>query len=315
MQLAPEIRDYIEAQAARVPFAELERACTALSAHYRGLGSTASLNLPAAAKTAAYLITRFPATYAAAHWVLNELRHRLGDVQIASLLDLGAGPGGATLAARGVFPSLKTCSLVESDPALAAVARELLPSAAAVLTRGLRAEADYEAHDLVLASYLLGELSERDRSRVIDRAWQAARVALVIIEPGSTAGFAVVHAARDRLLAGGARMAAPCPAEGPCPIQAPDWCHFAARVERTSLLRRMKHAALGYEDEKFSYVALTKTETPRAQTRIIRRPEERPGLIQLVVCRGDGIQNEKVTRRKPEAFRSARKAKWGDEWA
>jgi len=314
VQLAPDIRDYIEAQALRVPFAELERACTAMSAHYRGLGNTAGLNLPAAVKTAAYLVTRFPATHAAAHSVLNEIKHRLGDVEITSLLDLGAGPGCATLAAQGVFPSLKTCSLVESDPVLAGAARDLFPSAA-VLARDLRSEADYEAHDLVLASYLLGELSERDRSRVTDRAWRATRVALVIIEPGSTAGFSVVRAARDRLLAAGARMAAPCPAEGPCPIQAPDWCHFAARVERTSLLRRMKHAALGYEDEKFSYVALTRTEVARAQARIIRRPEQRPGLIQLVVCRGASIQGERVTRRKPEAFRSARKAKWGDEWA
>ena len=72
---------------------------------------------------------------------------------------------------------------------------------------------------------------------------------------------------------------------------------------------------LGYEDEKFSYVALAKTAVARAQARIIRRPEQRPGLIQLVVCRGDSTQHEKVTRRNPGAFRSARKAQWGDEWA
>jgi ribosomal protein RSM22 (predicted rRNA methylase) len=136
----------------------------------------------------------------------------------------------------------------------------------------------------------------------------------VIVEPGSPAGFAVVREIRDHLLAKGACLAAPCPHTGPCPIVAPDWCHFAARLERTSLLRRMKHAALGYEDEKFSYVILTKTEVARAGARIIRRPEHRPGLIQLTLCRGDAIRTEGFTRRNPSAFRSARQAQWGEEW-
>ena len=65
----------------------------------------------------------------------------------------------------------------------------------------------------------------------------------------------------------------------------------------------MKHAALGYEDEKFSYVVLTKTEVARAAARIIRRPEHRPGLIQLTLCRGDAIRVEGVTRRSAAAFR------------
>jgi ribosomal protein RSM22 (predicted rRNA methylase) len=312
VQLPPDLREYIAAQAERVPFAELERACAAMSAHYRGRERTSSLALSPQAKTAAYLATRLPATYVAAHAVLSELQRRLGDASIASLLDLGAGPGAATLAARSLFPTL-AATLVESDPAFASIARELLPWAA-LLTQDLRSATGYLPHDVVVASYTLGELSPAHRLRVVERAWQAARLALAIVEPGSPAGFAVVREIRDHLLASGARMAAPCPHEGPCPIVAPDWCHFAARLERTSLLRRMKHAALGYEDEKFSYVILTKTEVARARARIIRRPEHRPGLIQLTLCRGDAIRVEDVGRRNPSDFRSARQAQWGEEW-
>jgi ribosomal protein RSM22 (predicted rRNA methylase) len=312
MQLPAGLREYIGARAEGVPFPELERACAAMSAHYRGRERTASLALSPQAKTAAYLVTRLPATYVAARAVLSELKHRLGNVSITSLLDLGAGPGAATLAARSLFPAL-TATLVESDGAFSAIARELLPETT-ILTQDLRSTIDYLPHDLVVASYTLGELSPAHRLRVVDRVWQAARLALVLIEPGSPAGFAVVREIRDHLLAKGACMAAPCPAEGPCPILAPDWCHFAARLERTSLLRRMKHAALGYEDEKFSYVILAKAEVTRAAARIIRRPEHRPGLIQLTLCRGDAIRAEGVTRRNSSAFRSARHAEWGEDW-
>jgi ribosomal protein RSM22 (predicted rRNA methylase) len=231
---------------------------------------------------------------------------------VTSLLDLGAGPGAATLAARQIF-SLSQCTLIESDPDFVEVARQLLPEAE-LLPRDLRRFDEYPAHDLVVANCALSELSDADRSAVVDRAWRAARVALVILEPGSPAGFALIRTLRDRLLGQGAHMIAPCPAEGPCPMVAPDWCHFGQRVERTSLHRRMKRAELGYEDEKFSYVALAKAEVPRAAARILRRPEQRPGMIELVLCHGDQIRKERVTRRTPDAFRAARHALWGGEW-
>jgi ribosomal protein RSM22 (predicted rRNA methylase) len=86
---------------------------------------------------------------------------------------------------------------------------------------------------------------------------EAARVALVVIEPGTPRGAGAIRTIREELLAAGAHMLAPCPAAMPCPLAAPDWCHFAARVERSSLHRRIKEGALGYEDEKYSYVCAT----------------------------------------------------------
>lgn len=98
-------------------------------------------------------------------------------------------------------------------------------------------------------------------------------------------------------------------------MPAGDWCHFAARVERTGLHRRLKSGALNYEDEKFAYVAVARAETPHPAGRVVRRPEPRPGLIHLTVCRGDAISLENVTRRDPARFRAARHAKWGGEWS
>ena len=70
--------------------------------------------LAGAERTAAYLVTRMPATYAAAHAVLREVSARIGAV--GSILDAGAGTGAASLAALDAFPDAAV-TLVERDAA------------------------------------------------------------------------------------------------------------------------------------------------------------------------------------------------------
>jgi len=123
-----------------------------------------------------------------------------------------------------------------------------------------------------------------------------------------------VRSVRDELVAKGAHVAAPCPTSGACPIVEPDWCHFGARVERSSLHRRVKEGELGYEDEKFSYVALTRSPVVTAGARVVRRPQHQAGLIVLETCTAEGLQTERVGKRDKETFRRARKAGWGDRW-
>jgi ribosomal protein RSM22 (predicted rRNA methylase) len=313
VQLPLEIREAIENHAAGIAPARLARAAESLSDHYRARGNTAALPLSSEERVAAYLAVRFPATFAAAAHVFEEIRARMHECPTTSLLDLGAGPGAATLAARTVFPALREYTLIEAASEFASAARRLLPDAA-ISVRNLRNMETFPAHDLVVASYALGEMDEASRKHVLAQAWSSARVALAILEPGSPAGFALVREARRWLLENGARMLAPCPGEGACPMPANDWCHFAARVERTSLHRRLKGGALSYEDEKFSYVVVARQQAVRPAARVIRRPEQRPGLIGLTLCRGDAVSTENVTRRDPARFRAARHAEWGGEW-
>jgi ribosomal protein RSM22 (predicted rRNA methylase) len=293
----------IEERAEAVGFRAVKSAASAMSAAYRG---SRPVRLPDPARTAAYLVTRMPATFAAAHAVLHELRERLGARPIASVLDIGAGAGAASLAARECFPEAGTITLVERDAALAAAAGQWLPEAALMLEDITRVKT-LPPHDLVMAAYSLGEIGEPLAARL----WQAARVALVVIEPGTPRGYALILKVRQELLEAGASMAAPCPAATPCPLAAPDWCHFAARVERSSMHRRIKDAELGYEDEKFSYVAVAREAVDLAASRIIRHPRLHPGLIELQTCAPGGVRTVRVPRRDREAFRAARKASWG----
>jgi len=300
VQLPIAVLQQIGEQAEAVGFAALQRAAAALSDAYREGRPPRS---GAADRTAAYLVTRMPATFAAAHAALREVSARVG--AIGSILDAGAGTGAASLAARAHFPHAAV-TMVERDGAFAAAARQWLPDAALVAADIARLEV-LPPHDLVIAAYSLGEFG----APLAARLWQAARVALVVIEPGTPRGFALIRQVRGELLAAGARMVAPCPAETACPMADPDWCHFAARVERSSLHRRVKGGELGYEDEKFSYVALARQPVELPAARIIRHPQHRPGLIAIETCTAAGLRSERIARRDRERFRAARKAAWG----
>jgi ribosomal protein RSM22 (predicted rRNA methylase) len=287
----------IENRADAVGFAALKSAAAEMSAAYReGKPS----HVAEEERVAAYLVTRMPATYAAAHMVLEEVRERIGDV--ATILDVGAGTGAASLAAKAFWPAAHL-TLIERDRGLADAAREILPDAE-ILLRDVKQIAPFPAADLILAAYSIGEFGEPAAARM----WQAAAKAFVAIEPGTPKGFALIRRLRDL----GGHIAAPCPGNVPCPIVEPDWCHFAARVERSSLHRRVKEGALGYEDEKFSYVVLSKQPVETARARIIRRPEQQPGLIVLQTCTAEGLKAERVTKRDKDAFRAARRARWGE---
>ena len=78
---------------------------------------------------------------------------------------------------------------------------------------------------------------------------------------------------RAALIGAGAEVLAPCPHQRPCPLVAPDWCHFAVRLERTRDHKTLKSADVPFEDEKFSYLIAARPGVgSRAGARIIKPP-------------------------------------------
>jgi ribosomal protein RSM22 (predicted rRNA methylase) len=298
VRLPEAVQRSIGERAEALDFATLKRAAAAMSEAYRE-GRVAKLDVKE--RVAAYLVTRMPATYAAAYVVLREVRERIGPV--AGILDAGAGTGAASLAAREFWPEA-SLTLVELDAALAAASRDWLPDAELIPADFRK---DIPRRDLVIAAYSLGEAG----ASYARHLWDAAERALVVIEPGTPRGFAAIREVRKKLLGAGAHIVAPCPAESDCPVADPDWCHFAARVERSSLHRRVKGGELGHEDEKYSYIAFSHDAVPRAQARILRHPQHSPGLIVLETCTPEGLRTRRVSKRDRESFRAARRAQWG----
>ncbi len=257
----------------------------------------------------AYALVRMPATFAVLERVLAEIR----PTGIRSLLDLGAGPGTAAWAASEVFGPLDRVTLIEEDIRLIDLGKRLLPTPAEWRTADIRV-APLEPHDLVTLSYVLGELEESDAVRVLRRAWTVSTTALLVIEPGTPRGFARIRLLRDELIALGAHIAAPCPHAAACPMPSGDWCHFSRRLERTSLHRKLKHGSMGYEDEKYSYVAATRVAVEPAPARILRHPMRYPGHVKLRLCTPEGLRDETVTRSRKETWRAIRHAAWGDRF-
>lgn len=222
-----------------------------------------------------------------------------------SLLDVGAGPGVAAWAAVEAWPSLEDLTLVEAEPEMVAAGRELLPDADWV--HGDVSNARGPA-DLVVASYVLGEL----RARVEARLWAQATDTIAFVEPGTPAGFRRILEARAAVIEAGGYTVAPCPHDLPCPLPVDDWCHFAVRLPRSKLHRRAKGVELGYEDEKFSYAVLSREPVPKAAARIIRQPQTRSGHVNLVTSEPDGIHERTVSRKQGAVYKEARSAAWGE---
>ena len=108
-------------------------------------------------------------------------------------------------------------------------------------------------------------------------------------------------------------MAAPCPHALACPMVGGDWCHFAARLERTALHRKLKGGSLGYEDEKFSYVAFSKEVVELPPSRILSEPARHSGHVSLKLCtKAEGLQQPIISKKQGELYKQSRKAAWGD---
>ena len=95
----------------------------------------------------------------------------------------------------------------------------------------------------------------------------------------------------------------------------PDWCHFSVRLERSRDHIRLKGATLGYEDEKFSYLVVTRPGLGRPATgRVLRQPEENKFSVTLTVCDANGASRKVIASRDRPAFKLARKLRWGDRF-
>jgi len=306
-----------------LPADPLRRATASLIEAYRSGSPPRTQVLRDPTTAAAYAAYRMPATHAAVSHALHSATELAPDLDVRTLVDVGGGTGAATWAAAEAFPSLERATVLDgSSEALALGARigrhGLPPVAGATWTRLLVGPTTtLPSADLVLVSYLLGELGDPVQAAVVDAAVAAASRLVLVIEPGTPRGYAAVLAARSRLTAAGWHLLAPCPQDGACPVAARpgDWCHFAARLDRSALHRRVKGGRLGHEDEKFSYVLASREPVSPAAARVLRHPVTRKGLVQLEVCDSTGSAGRVVvTRRDPIAYRAAREASWGSPW-
>lgn len=259
-----------------------------------------------------YLRTRAAPIYAAAFFVLNVLKKRCPELKCQSFVDLGSGPGTAAWAAFNAFPEIEEALLLEKNPqaieAARFIAQEIpeLQKAKWLLTS--LEETELPLADLAIASYVLGEL--KNPLKIVEK-WALSQIPyLILIEPGTPKGFALIRSIRENFIQ---NVLAPCPHAEKCPMGPSDWCHFSVRVERSRIHRHLKKGALSYEDEKYSYLILSKKKKGGPlPLPILSPPQKKSGHFLLKLCQADGKIGEKIISKKDENYKSLRKLGWGD---
>ncbi|XP_004511080.1 uncharacterized protein [Cicer arietinum] len=253
-------------------------------------------------ETIAYVASRMPAVYSACFRVLKEVRRRLPGFSPAKVLDFGAGTGSAFWALREVWPkSLEKVNLIEPSQSMQRAGQGLIQglknlplihSYDSIQALSKNIGKSERGHDLVIASYVLGEIpSLKDRITIVRQLWDLTQDVLVLVEPGTPHGSSIIAQMRSHILwmeerkhrkssnknnevckdliteKAGAFVVAPCPHDGTCPlVKSGKYCHFVQRLERTSSQRAYKRSKgeplRGFEDEKFSYVAFRRGRRP-----------------------------------------------------
>ena len=257
----------------------------------------------------AYVCYYLPLNYARVRTVLRELKGFANLRPGSRVLDFGAGPGSASLAAVDEIehPELTLVDVVD----------EALDDAAFLLDRPFEraAEAPPGQFDVILAANVMAELSDpAPLRRLLDHAL-APDGFLVLVEPATPGPSRRVMAWRDELVAAGYRIAAPCLGARACPMRSHGdlWCHQDAPWDVPRGIAELDRE-LGFDKEslKFSYLVVTPAGAVRAapsRWRVVSNMHHSKGRAWAWLC-GTGDQLVKadlLTRHRIPEFERARR--------
>jgi ribosomal protein RSM22 (predicted rRNA methylase) len=318
------LRACIDDALAVMPTPALTRSVARLIETYRSGETPTTPILSSDDDALAYAAYRMPATYAVIRAALQRLHTAVPEFQPRTLADFGSGTGAAAWATTDVWPAVESVTLLEQSAAAIELGSRIMASSDSAVLQGAAwrtwrlttIQPDAVTADIAIAAYLLSELTEPQQAALLAMLMTSAP-AVVVVEPGTPAGFARIISARDALIEGGFTIAAPCPHELGCPmLERGDWCHFAERLERSRAHRIAKASELSYEDEKYSYVAAARAPVRRPEARVVRHPQLRKGLVSLELCTTSGQATQlRIAKRTGETYKAARDVRWGDGWS
>ena len=262
-----------------------------------------------------YVISRMPATYAAVYSVFKQILVNYNE-KMTSLLDVGAGTGTGTWAVNEI-ENMSQITCLEREKSMSNIGKKLMKNTALDNVQwksyNILQDEIAEKADIVLTSYMINELPEQKRENAVLKLWQATNKLMVVIEPGTPEGFKNILNIRNLIKEQGGYIVAPCCCNGECPIKENDWCAFYARVARSSIHRQAKGGNLGYEDEKFSYIAFSKMPVEITGERILRHPQINSGFVKVKLCTAEGIQEKTYSKKDGEIYKKIKKLDAGEK--
>ena len=317
----PSLLEYaIEKEIEKYNIKELKDAALNLSKRYMENKRTGESFFKTYLDTISYSVIRMPATYSAIRTCLEKIIE-LKAFKINSLLDIGSGTGAAEWAVLDVF-DINDIVCLEREKAMRDLSKnyfsynEALRNVKFIEADILKEDLNI-SKDLCILSYMINELSEENRLKVIDKVLKCTNKVLLIVEPGTPEGFKNIRKIRDYAFEKGYEIIAPCTGfNGRCDIPKDDWCASSVRVQRTKIHKYLKDAEVGFEDEKFSYVAINvekdELDLKNNIKRILRHPKIQNGRIEVKTCLQGEIKEEIITKKNKEEFKSLKKKSVGD---
>jgi len=245
-----------------------------------------------------------------------------------SVLDIGAGPGTAALAASCFFAakrpgaevriaaidrSRKALELAHRLFKLVAPPEHLLESAAAEIgQRGTSGILGGHRFDVIVMANFLNEMSDERSAcdlchELVSKHLDPAG-SLIIIDTALRETTRPIMALRDRLVGEGiASVAAPCLHQMSCPMLAAnerDWCHFYIDWERPEYLVKLDElSGMDHRHLKMSYMIFRQVEAKAEReelSRVVSSPLDSKGKRELVLCTSGG-KLQRVRRLAKEA--------------
>ena len=315
MKIPELLENEIEEKLNHIKLTELKQYASKLSEKYMYQERTGDTLLNTEIEALAYSIMRMPATYGA---VYSALKHTLERIEgnIQSVLDIGAGTGAATWAISELLET-KNMQCFEREQVMLELGKSFMSQNPKLKDVSwdymdiVEDKLDTKA-DLVVTSYMLNEIKPENRKSVIDKLIKSSNHIVLMIEPGTPEGFKNIKEVQKIAIENGLHIIAPCTFQGICPLPDDDWCHSIVRMERTKVHKVLKNADLPYEDEKFSYIAISKENYNNMGIRILRHPMIEKGKVTLKVCHNGKIEEMVVTKKDKELFKMVKKKKCGD---
>ena len=310
---------FFENQLNGIPLSQLKQCIEDISNHYR---ENKFFIIKSKLYALAYALVRLPATGAALSYVLSQAPSSLFE-KIENVIDLGSGPG-TFLSLTSFFPELQALHLVEKNPHFISFLQELIKDEkGAHLHQKDFLSLDYQKMlsskkpSAILASYSLGEIPANQHP-FLERLFQSGADLLIFVEPGTPKGFQTLNGVRKFFLNSKTdttySIVAPCSHHDKCPLEgfgSEKWCHFPVRLQRTKYHRFLKGGTLGYEDEKISYLILSKENHVPIGKRILGKPRISKGSIDLELCIPQEVERLKLLPSNPD-YKKGKKLSWGD---
>lgn len=315
MEIPQILEKAIENELSNIKLANLKFYGQNLSNKYMKENRTGKSLLSKEEEALAYSIMRMPATFCAVKSAIKYIL-QITDLEIKTCIDVGAGTGAATWAVSELlFPENLIC--LERERVMSNLGKKLMKNSPN-LTNTIWKDIDIcnddfkENADFIVSSYMLNELLPENREKVIEKLWKSCNKVMLIVEPGTPAGFEIIKEVQKYALENNGYVIAPCTSQKICKLPKDDWCHSIVRVQRNKIHRYIKGGTLSYEDEKFSYIAIAKENYGLKSSRILRKPVIEKACVKLKVCVNGEIEEKIITKKDKELYKIVRKKECGD---